>query len=124
MRNAELKGRVVRIATLPLSFRIPQSAFRITEWGRARDEGRSYGRHRRPPQRRQIDPVQPLHRATGGDRGRPPGRDTRPELRRGRLERAAVLASGYGRSRPGGRGFPESRGAAPGRAGGDRKSVV
>src|SRR5437016_8511432 len=89
-------------------------------------ERRSHRGHHRPAQRRQIDAVQPLHRAPGGDRGRPPGRDARPELRRGGLERAAVLAGGYGRSHPAGRGFFESGGPAPGRAGGhgERRGAV
>src|SRR5712691_10218437 len=42
---------------------IPRSAFRVPRLGRSRDEGRRpYGRHHRPPQRRQVDAVQSIHR--------------------------------------------------------------
>src|SRR3989475_126374 len=94
MRNAELKGEVVRVSTLALTFRIPHSVPRITGRGRGRDEGRPHGRHHRPPERRQVDVVQPPRRPPGSDRGRAPGGDAGSSLRGGGLERAAGLAVG------------------------------
>src|SRR5205807_378931 len=78
------------------------SVFRTPHWGtwRGRDERRPHRCHHRPPQRGQIHVVQPAHRGSGCDRGPSPGRHARSTLRRGRVERTAILAGGHGRDGP------------------------
>src|SRR6266511_559518 len=82
VRNAELEGEVVRITTLTLTFRIPHSGLHIPGWGRGRDEGSPHRGHRRPSQRRQVDPLQPLHRRPGCHCRPAPGGDAGSEERR------------------------------------------
>ena len=50
-------------------------------------------RHRRPAERRQIDPVQPARRQEARARRRPPGRDPRPARGRGAARRPRLHAS-------------------------------
>ena len=45
----------------------------------------AHRRHRRPAQRRQVDPVQPARRQAAGAGRRPPGRDPRPPRGRGAI---------------------------------------
>src|SRR3989475_44913 len=101
---------------------VPHSAFHVPRWSGGRDEGwRTDGRHHRPPQCRQVDAVQSIHRGPGCDRGRSPGRHARSAFRRGRVERTAVLAGGHGRDGAGRPRPAQPCDPDPGRGGGGRE---
>ena len=68
-----------------------------------RHDDRAAGRHRRPAQRRQVDPVQPPGRRPPGARPRHARPDPRPPLRRGRLLRRRAPRRRHRRPRSRGR---------------------
>src|SRR6266540_1795310 len=99
----------------------PQSTIRNPQLGRRGSEGRAHRGHHRPPQRGEVDAVQSTHRGPGCDRGRSPGRHARSALRRGGVERTALLAGGHGRDGAGRARPAQPRDPDAGRGGGGRE---